>query len=403
MASYAYRALDTSGKEKHGEVEAASIEAALRKLQASGLLAFECADAGSKKELPWWRRDISFGHSISRPALTNFTRELSTLVNAQLTIDESIRLIGQQDRAARELCQYLGSGIRSGSSLSSLVETYKGGFPAYYAPMVRAGEMSGKLGQVLDELTQLLERSRDITSRIRAALIYPIVLLLMSAAMMTVVIAILVPSLLPLFEGSSAQLPILLQVFTSLNTALESYWHLLLGAMLAIAVASYALWRRKGFREAAHACFLKLPLIGRIILLAQISRIARVLATLLRGGVPLPNALRIAQTVATNLYVGHALTKVETGVREGTALSTIMAMPPFPDRLVQLIRVGERAGRLEEMLQHSAAIMEQELQERIERSVSLITPLMTLILGLSIGGLVMSVMDAILSVNEIAF
>ena len=195
----------------------------------------------------------------------------------------------------------------------------------------------------------------------------------------------------------------LLLAFVGLRTAIESHWLLLLAGMIALAGACFSLWQRRNVREIAHACFLKLPVIGRIILLAQVSRMVRVLATLLRGGVPLPNGLRIAQTVATNLHVAQALTKVETGVREGTALSTVMAIPPFPDRLVQLIRVGERAGRLEEMLQHSAAIMEQELQERIERSVSLITPLMTLVLGLSVGGLVMSVMDAILSVNEIAF
>ena len=96
---------------------------------------------------------------------------------------------------------------------------------------------------------------------------------------------------------------------------------------------------------------------------------------MLRGGVPLPSGLRVAQTVVTNLHVANALTKVESGVREGAALSSVMVISPFPDRLVQLLRVGERAGRLEEMLQHSASIMEQELQERIERSVGLITPL----------------------------
>jgi general secretion pathway protein F len=403
MTSYTYRAIDASGMEKRGEIEAPSSEAALRKLQALGLLAYECADAGSRSELPWWRRDIRFGRSISRSALASFTRELSTLVNAQLTIDESIRLIGKQNRPAHELCAYLGSGIRSGNSLSALIETYQGGFPAYYAPMVRAGEMSGRLGQILEELAQLLERSREVSSRIRAALVYPVLLFVMSAAMMSVVIAILVPSLLPLFEGSSGQLPALLRIFTSLHAAIESYWHFLLGATIAIVVASYALWQRRGFREGIQAGVLKLPVMGRIVLFTQISRIVRVLATLLRGGVPLPNALRIAQTVATNLCVAQAFTKVEKGVREGAALSTAVAISPFPERLVQLIRVGERAGRLEEMLQHSAAMMEQELHERIERSVSLITPLMTLILGLTIGGLVMSVMDAILSVNEIAF
>jgi general secretion pathway protein F len=403
MPSFSYRAIDSAGKERQGNVGARNIDAAIRQLQVTGLFAFECKDAKHDRETPWWKRDISFGHSLSQTTLANFTRELSTLVNAQLTIDESVRLIGKQDRKTRELCQYLDTGLRSGSSLSSLIETYKGGFPSYYAPMVRAGELSGKLGQVLEELSRLLERSRDMSARIKAALVYPIVLLVMSVVMMTVVVAVLVPSLLPLFEGSGAEPPLLLWGFVAARAVIESYWALLLSLTGTVVVAAYILWQRDGVRVLAHGAMLKFPIIGRIILLTHISRLVRVLGTLQRGGVPLPTGLRVAQTVVTNLQIAKALTKVETGIREGAPLSSVMAIPPFPDRLTQLLRVGERAGRLEEMLQHSASMMEQELQERIERSVSLITPLMTLVLGLSVGGLVMSVMDAILSVNEIAF
>lgn len=403
MPSFSYRAIDSAGKERQGNVDAASVETAIRQLQDTGLFAFECREARRDRDAPWWKRDISFGRGISQTALANFTRELSTLVNAQLTIDESVRLIGKQDRTTRELCQYLDTGLRSGSSLSSLIESYKRGFPSYYAPMVRAGELSGKLGQVLEELARLLERSRDMSNRIKAALVYPVVLLAMSVVMMTVVIAVLVPSLLPLFEGSGAEPPLLLRSFVAARSTIESHWPLLLGFAVAVVVATYSLWQREAVRAFVHGAILKFPIIGRIVLLAQISRLVRVLGTLLRGGVPLPNGLRVAHTVVTNLRIAKALTQVETGVREGVALSSVMAISPFPDRLVQLLRVGERAGRLEEMLQHSASMMEQELQERIERSVSLITPLMTLVLGLSVGGLVMSVMDAILSVNEIAF
>lgn len=403
MPCFSYRAINSAGSERRGNVDAASVEIAIRQLQDTGLFAFECKEQRGDREAPWWKRDISLGRGVSQTSLANFTRELSTLVNAQLTIDESVRLIGKQDRSTTELCRYLDTGLRSGSSLSSLIETYKRVFPTYYAPMVRAGELSGKLGQVLDEIARLLERSRDMNNRIKAALVYPVVLLVMSVVMMTVVIAVLVPSLLPLFEGSGSEPPLLLRSFVTARSTIEAYWPLLLGFMVVAVVATYSLWQREAVRVVVHGAVLTLPIIGRIVLLVQISRLVRVLGTLLRGGVPLPNGLRVAQTVVTNLQIATALEKVETGVREGAALSSVMAISPFPDRLVQLLRVGERAGRLEEMLQHSASMMEQELQERIERSVSLITPLMTLVLGLSVGGLVMSVMDAILSVNEIAF
>jgi general secretion pathway protein F len=402
MRTYRYRAVDSRGKDRQGNVDATSIEAALQQLRAFGIFAVECSEVQREGDLPWWRRSIKFRRRVSQATLTNFTRELCTLVDAQLTIDESVRLIGKQDQMMRELCQYLDSGLRSGSSLSSLIEAYRYDFPPYYAPMVRAGELSGKLGNVLNELACLLERSRDVTNRIISALVYPIVLLAMSGVMMTVVFAVLIPSLLPLFEETGTAPPLLLRGFISARTVIESYWVLYLGFTAAILAVFYVCWQRKGVREVAHAAVLKLPVVGGIVLLAQISRITRVLATMLRGGVPLPDGLRISQTVVTNLRIAKTFAKAERGVREGAALSSVMAISPFPDRLIQLLRVGERAGRLEDMLQHSAAMMEQELQDRVERSLNLIEPLMTLVLGLSVGGLVMSVMDAILSVNELA-
>ena len=278
MPSFNYRAVDGLGKERRGNLDAPNVDAAIRQLQGSGLFAFQCNEAKTDREAPWWRREIGFGRRISQAALVSFTRELSTLVNAQLTIDELVRLIGRQDRAARELCHYLETGLRSGSSLSSLIESLNRDFPSYYSPMVRAGELSGRLGQVLEESARLLERSRDISNRIKAALVYPIVLLVMSVVMMTVVLAVLVPSLLPLFEGNGAELPMLLRGFIAARTAIVSYWPFLLAFVAAMAIAACVLWQRNAVREAAHAAILKLPIIGRIVLLAQISRLVRSLA-----------------------------------------------------------------------------------------------------------------------------
>jgi general secretion pathway protein F len=402
MAHYRYEAFDPSGAIASGEIDAVSAEDVVSKLRAKSLVAFAVHDFAAITQEPWWRRDISFRKTLPRAALAQFTRELAVLVEAHLTIDEALLLIAKRPSPSRALAQSLLDGVKSGKSLSDLVEA-RGDIEPFYAAMLRAGEAGGHLGQILSELASLLESAARIRARLRSALIYPMILLAMAALTIGIVISVLVPGLMPLFEGREDQMPFLLSTIAWFEWFGTTQWPIILPAVIALVIALIVLYRMPAVRFATDRLMLAAPLMGPIATSSQGARFAGTCAALLRGGVPLPRALQVTNGVARNRVIRAELDRVLTGVREGRAFPSLLAETHLPPRLAEFCAVGERAGRLDAMLAHAARMFEDEVQSRIERLMSLVSPLITLAIGLGIGGMVMSVMDAILSINDVAF
>jgi general secretion pathway protein F len=402
MARFRYEAYDATGAVVAGEIDAASADDVVPRLRAKSLVAFAVQDAASTAREPWWRRDISFRKSLPRSMLAQFTRELAVLIEAHLTIDEALLLIARRPSPVRALAQSLLDGVKSGKTLSDLVAA-RSDIEPFYAAMLRAGEAGGHLGQILSELASLIESAARIRARLRAALIYPAILLAMAALTVGIVISVLVPGLMPLFEGREDQMPFLLSTIAWFKWFGNTYWALIIPAVIGIVIAFVILLRMPAFRFAIDRVALSAPLMGPIVMSSQGARFAGTLGALLRGGVPLPRALQVTNDVARNRVIRAELDRVLIGVREGRAFPSLLAETHLPPRLAEFCAVGERAGRLDGMLAHAARMFEEEVQSRIERLMSLVSPLITLAIGLGIGGMVMSVMDAILSINDVAF
>lgn len=402
MPRYSYKAFGIHGDTVAGQIDAASQEEVLRLLRERNLVAFDVLTDATRGAKPWWQRDIQFRRGLSRTALTSFTRELSVLINAHLTVEDALILISRRKTAAHDLSNALLEGIRSGRTISEIFEARSFDAPAFYAAMLKAGETSGQIGPVLEELARLLERIQHVRSRLRAALIYPIILLAMAGVTLGVVISVLVPSLLPLFSEREDQLPTLLKILIGARALIENQWPLLMAAFAGLLTLLYFLFRVETFRFAIDRLVLLLPVVGPLARDIQATRFSGTMGTLLRGGVTLPRAIQVSTSVVSNRVIDDSLKHVLKAVREGGAFSQLISQTPLPDRVGQLASVGERAGRLDEMLSHTARMLEEDVQLRIERLMSLLSPLITLAIGLAIGGLVMSVMDAILSVNDIA-
>ena len=402
MTKYIYKAFAQGGSTVTGQIDAASQDEATRLLRGRNLIAFDVLDAAAGNAKPWWQREIHLRHGLPRAVLASFTRELSVLLNAHLTVEEALVLISRRNSAAHDLSNALLQGIRSGRTLSELFESRSQDSPAFYGAMLKAGEAGGQLGPVLEELARLLERAQHIKSRLRAALVYPIILFAMAGATLGVVISVLVPSLLPLFDGREDQLPGLIRMLIGTRWLVENQWPLLLVGLAALCGGSYLLLRIETVRYGIDRLVLSSPVAGPLARDIQAARFAGTMGTLLRGGVPLPRALHVSTSVVANRVMAESLERVLASIREGGTFSQLISQTPLPDRVSQLAAVGERAGRLDEMLDHTARILEDEVQLKIERLMSLVSPLITLAIGLAIGGLVMSVMDAILSVNDIA-
>jgi general secretion pathway protein F len=405
MPRYRYRAYDSAGVLKSGEVEALSDSFVLDQLRAGGLLPVEAVEQrGSATQTQWWERDLFAGRALAPASLALFTRELATLVEADVPLDEALRIVAMQpmSSAVRKVTEETLAHLLEGASLAEAMER-QGRFGDFYCSMVRAGEASGNLTEVLRQLASFLERSVETRARIRSALIYPSVLVMMAIGALVLIATVLLPTIVPIFKDAGAEPPFIIQKILDGQAALARHW-IALCVILALAAAGLvALSQNQQARAKGHRLLLRTPVLGHLVTMTETAKLARTLASLLGSGVPMLTALRIVESVAGNAAFTSALATTAEEVKEGRMLSQALRKGGvFPSLMLRLIAVGEETGRLEPMLRHVEKIFETQLQRRIEQILTLMTPALTILMGLIVGGLIMSVMSAILSINELA-
>ena len=412
MARFNYSAYDGQGELEIKEIEAADAGALSAALGRAGLYPFDIVEIGAAPT-PWMRRAGAEsgeahpgrrGRAMPLSQLGRTIRELATLIGADVPIDQALTLLsnGQTTPSATAAAGLL-ERVRSGASLSEAMHAAGGVFPEYCVSMVQAGEASGSLGAVLTDLADLLDRRVDMQSRLRSALVYPMILVLMAIAAVVLIVSVLVPSLAPLFEDSGAEPPAAMQVLLFLHDTAIADWPGLLALASLLAAAVAVAIRSEPIRLIGDRLALQTPLLSGILARAETARLAHTLGALIRGGVVLPSALRIATQVVRNRTVRVAMERICEDVKEGASLSGLLERTQVLSPMaLQLVAIGEETGRLDKMLAHVARIAETELQRRLELMMSLLTPLLTLLIGLGVGGLIYSVMTTILRVNDMA-
>ena len=406
MPRFRYSAYDGSGRLRNGEAEAVSLRALLEQLHTQGLHAFETAEVAGSGDVPWWQREVFSPRALPRSGLRLITRELATLLGAELPLDEALRVIVLQSPGGRmrAVLDRVLKRVLDGDSLSKALSAQEDAFPPYYVSMVAAGEASGSTSTVMEELAQHLDRTAEVRARISSALVYPLILMGMALVAIGLILLVLVPALTPVFEDAGATPPLAFRAFAAARNFVIGQWPIAAGAAAALGALVLFLSREPSVRSAWDRFVLRLPLAGPLVAGSETARFARVLATLVRSGVPLLQALAIAEGQTRNTALRTAIADVASQVKEGASLSEPMAASGlFPPLALRLIGVGERTGQLERMLLHVAGLYETSIQRQIDRLMSLITPALTIGIGLGVGGLILSVMNAILSVNEITF
>jgi general secretion pathway protein F len=405
MPRYRYRAYDSAGVLKSGEIDGISDGFVLDKLRAAGLLPVEAVEQrGRAQETRWWERDLFAGRALPPASLALFTRELATLVEAEVTLDEALRIVALQpmSSAIRKVTEETLGHLLEGASLSEAMQR-QGRFGDFYCSMVRAGEASGNLTEVLRQLASFLERSVETRGRIRSALIYPSVLVLMAIGALVLIATVLLPTLAPIFKDAGAEPPFIIQRMLDGQAFVARHWIALCVAFACVVAGLVALSQNPQAKAKLHRLLLRMPLVGQLIAMAETAKLARTLASLLGSGVPMLAALRIVEGVAGNASFAAALAVASDEVKEGRMLSQALRKGGiFPSLMLRLVAVGEETGRLEPMLRHVEKIFETQVQRRIEQILTLLTPALTIVMGLIVGGLIMSVMSAILSINELA-
>jgi general secretion pathway protein F len=276
-------------------------------------------------------------------------------------------------------------------------------FPKFYVSAVRAGEIGGSLETTLQRLADYLARTVAIRRTISSALVYPIILLVTAGFSVAVILLFVLPQFEPLFAEAGTALPLPTRILIAVGDALRAY-----GFALALLCLSLGAWlhvrlKTPAFRRKVDASILKLPLFGRLLAGIDVERFCRTLGTLLANGVSLPAALGVTADTLSNRLIADAVRNTALHLREGESLAERLARSGlFPPGTVDLVRIGEETGRLDEMLMRQADSDEQRLKHRIDRILALLVPCLTILLGLVVAGLIASMLVAILSVNDLA-
>ena len=407
LRSYRFRAFTPRGDIEEGKVEARSAEEAADLIWDRGLTLMEPPSASQGEAVPWWKRDIAFGSSKkpSERAVSEFTRQCATLAQAEIPLDDALRMIAGEivSRPMREISASLLADILDGSPFSEALGRHPDVFTRDYVNIVRAGETSGDTARVLVELASLLERRLELSGKVKSALIYPSILVVLALVSVGVIMNVLIPNIAPIFAQNGKPLPTLIAILVSLQANWQA---LLLGSGLAVAIGGVAAWALLRFAPVRHALdrvILRLPLAGAITTKREAARFSRTLGTLLRAGVPMVAAFAAAREVVANRFLGDGLDKSLHELQDGAALAkSLTRNTALPRAALQMIGIGEEAGKLDHMLLRVADSFERQTQRQIDDLMTLLTPALTVVIAGLIGSLIFTVMNAILSINELA-
>jgi general secretion pathway protein F len=354
----------------------------------------------------WWQRELFSGRGPSAADLTAFTREFATLTAADIPLDDALRLLCDQAVSAnmRRIASDLRADVMNGTTLSDAMLKQSQLFPADYVSVVRAGEIGGTVDEVFQELAALLERRMELSARVKSALVYPALFVCLAVVSLAVIIAALVPSIASIFAGSGRPMPAAIGFVLTV----QSRWvEISITGTIAISLMAWACFsalRRPRVRLALDRLLLKTPGINSFILQQETARFARTLGTLLRAGVPLLQASTSARAVMRNGHVARQIDHVVDAIREGTALyRALQDYSVLPPIALRMISIGEEAGKLDRMLMRVATMFEQQTQRTVDRFMTILTPFLTVVMAGLVGGLIMTVIDAIMSMNELAF
>jgi len=420
MPSFAYKALTTNGQEVVAKLEAMDRGAAVRELAARGVCVTEIqenverAHARGSGPTPdeTCRREHGHGHGtwalgvpstrrrVRPKQVAILTRQLAVSLDAGLPLMTALEVMGQElDHApSRELLAQLAGRVQQGESLSDALAEHPNVFPSMYVHLVRVGETGGVLVTVLAQLADMLERQVELRERIRSASIYPSIVLLVGIVSVIIIVTVIVPRIIESVASEALVLPWPTRVLMAMSTFIGAYWWLLLG-LLTAAVLSWRQWVLRGpGRSWWDATKLRIPVLKRVIRQVEAARFARSLGVLARGGVSITEALPVVQDTVQNSVMRDATHRLAESIRTGESIAQpLRRCGLFPPLLVQMVRVGENTGRLDEMLLRSADVHEAEARVTLDRLIDILPVLMILalacIIGFIVAGLVLAIVE----------
>jgi type IV pilus assembly protein PilC len=402
MKKFKYTARTTGGKQIKDSLSSLNHVEATNELRRRGLVIISIEEVSEKKGL------LSFLHmapskKASTEDLVIFTRQLSTMISAGIPLLECLEVLQEQtDKPGFKLVLVeIIEKVRGGSDFSDSISTYPKAFSKIYINMIKAGEASGQLDVILIRLAEFLESSQALKREIKSAMTYPVISLGLISCIVVGLLVFLVPQFENIFKGLGITLPLPTRILMGISRAMTGYWWIWAPGIFVIIFGSISAIKTKKGEYCYHYISLRLPVFGDLFKKVAISRFSRTFATLIKSGVPILGALEIVASTSGNQIIEDAINNAKENVRKGETLSEPLSRSGiFPPMVTRMIGIGEKSGALEALLEKISEFYDQQVKTAVESLTSMIEPLMIGLMGVIVGGIVISIMMPIFEIQK---
>jgi general secretion pathway protein F len=404
MPLFQFEAVTYSGKTKQGTIEGESIHVVKQMLLNKELVPISIKSIDIKRKSSGFFQFFSNSKPISPSDLSILSKQLAVLVRAGISIEESIGIIvenGDIKSHTHKILESLLSDIRSGTSFSQAIANHPESFGTFFQGVISAAEQSGQMGNVLTKLAIFLEKRESLKQKALSAMLYPMILIVVSMMVIVFLMTYVVPQIVQVFESTKQKLPLITQIVMAFSNFLTNWGLIVVIGILLAALIFNLLLKKPSFKYQFDQFCLKIPILGKLILQFETARFSGTMALLVGANIPILSALFYAKNTLSNMVLRKTIEETEDRLREGASFAKAIAHQGiFSPILVHLIRSGEASGKLAEMLQYGAENAELEAENKTKMFTNLLEPVLILLMGFFVLGIVMAVMEPILNMNN---
>ena len=391
--TFQYKVKDKSGKVLEGSLEAENAQLVVSKLRSMGYVPIQIQQQGGGASLQRELKIPGLSDRVKLKDVAVFSRQFATMINSGLSLLRSLYILAEQteSKPLAEIVNQVRMDVEKGASLSQALAKHPKAFNRLYVSMVRAGEVGGALDSVLLRLAETIEKQVELRRKVKSAMTYPVVVAVLVLVIVTAMLLFVIPMFQNIYKQLGGKLPAPTQFLIDISSVCRKFWYLIFGLEIA-AVVFFRRWiNSEEGRKNWDAIKLRVPIFGKLVRKTALARFSRTLSALVRSGVPILESLDIVADTAGNHVVAEAVRDTQGAVKRGEPLSKKLEdHEVFPPMVVQMMAVGEETGALDEMLDKIADFYDQEVEATVDALTSLIEPLLIVVMGVCVGGMIIS-------------